>query len=126
MILAFSVAAFAQTTEKNETKPTEKEKIFKVKEIILNSLNNPPTIQEISLSIGMNQCYLKKGFKEIFGTTVYEFVQEQRMLKAKLLLSTTDSTVSQVADCIGFSSPSNFSLAFKKFTGVFPSELRQN
>ncbi len=108
------------------SKPIEKEKIFKAKEIILNSLNNPPTIPELSLLIGINQCYLKKGFKELFGTTVYDFVQEQRMLKAKLLLSTTGFTVTQVADKIGFSSASNFSTAFKKFAGVFPSEFQQN
>lgn len=107
-------------------KPVEKEKILKAKQIVLNNLTDPPTIQELSLQIGINQCYLKKGFKEIFGTTIYDFVQEQRMLKAKLLLTTTDYTVSQVAEHIGFSSQSNFSSAFKKFTGVFPSELQQN
>lgn len=108
------------------TKTIEKEKILKAKEIILNCINNPPTIPELSLQIGINQCYLKKGFKELFGTTVYGFVQEQRMLKSKMLLTTTDFSVSQVADQIGFSSVSNFSSAFKKFNGVFPSELKQN
>ena len=108
------------------TKPIEKEKIFRAKEIILSNLNNPPTTQELSIKIGINQCYLKKGFKELFSSTVYGFVQEQRMLKAKFLLSTTDFTVSQVAEQIGFSSQSNFSAAFKKFTGVYPSKLQQN
>lgn len=108
------------------TKPVEKEKILKAKEIILSRLNNPPTISELSVQIGINQCYLKKGFKEIFGTTVYDFVQEQRMLKAKLLLHTNKFSVSQVAEQIGFSSQSSFSAAFKKFTGIVPSELTQN
>lgn len=107
-------------------KPIEKDKIFKAKEIILSRLNNPSTIPELSLEVGINQCYLKKGFKEVFGITVYDFVQEQRMLKAKLLLSSTDLTVSQIADQIGFSSLSNFSSSFKKHTGVFPSELQKN
>jgi len=107
-------------------KPIEKEKILRVKEIIMNRLNNPPTIPELSQQIGINQCYLKKGFKELFGTTVYDFVQEQRMLKAKMLLVTTDFTVSEVAETIGFSSASNFSSAFKKYSGVFPSEISKN
>lgn len=115
----------ACTSCKFLTKPIEKERIHKAKEIILNRLNNPPTIPELSLQIGINQCYLKKGFKEIFGITVYDFVQEQRMLKAKLFLTTTDFSVSKVADEIGFSSVSNFSSAFKKHTGVFPSELQK-
>ncbi len=108
------------------TKDVEKEKILKAKEIILKQLHHPPTIPELSLQIGINQCYLKKGFKELFGSTVYEFVQEQRMLQAKMLLSTSDFSVSQVAEKIGFSSLSSFSAAFKKHTGVFPSELQLN
>lgn len=108
------------------SKPIEKEKIFKAKDILLNNLNTPPTIPELSLLIGTNQCYLKKGFKEVFGLTVYDFVLEQRMLKAKLLLSTSSYTLSQVADEIGYSSAGNFSTAFKKYAGVFPSELQQN
>jgi AraC-like DNA-binding protein len=107
-------------------KPLEKEKILNAKEILLSDLTNPPTIPELASRIGTNQCYLKKGFKELFGTTVYDFIQEQRMLKAKLLLTTTDYSVLQVAEEIGFSSVSNFSAAFKKITGVYPSELHKN
>jgi AraC-like DNA-binding protein len=106
--------------------PVEKEKIVSAKEILLNSLNNPPTISALSLQIGINQCYLKKGFKELFGTTVYDFIQEQRMLKAKLLLSSSDLTIKQIAHEIGFANAGNFSAAFKKFTGVFPSEFSTN
>lgn len=108
------------------TKPIEREKIIKAKEIILNNLHSPPTIPKLSLQIGINQCYLKKGFKEIFGMTVYDFVQEQRMLKAKLLLKQNKYSVSQVADQIGYSSAGNFSNAFKRYAGVFPSELQTN
>lgn len=103
------------------TNQVEKDKIQKAKEIILTRLHNPPTIPELSLQIGINQCYLKKGFKEIFGSTIYDFVQEQRMSKAKMLLTTSQLSVSQVADKIGFSSTGNFSNAFKKFTGIYPS-----
>ncbi len=108
------------------TNKIEKDKFLKAREILLESLPNPPTIPELSIQIGINQCYLKKGFKEVFGSTVYDFVQEQRMLKARLLLQTTNNTVAQVAELIGFSSQSSFSNAFKKYTGVLPSELQQN
>lgn len=107
-------------------KPIEKEKIFKAREIILSRISSPPTIQELSLEIGMNQCYLKKGFKEIFSVTVYDFIQTERMNKAKMLLLSSDLSVSEIAGVIGFSSVSNFSNAFKKFAGVFPSELQSS
>ena len=106
--------------------PLEKEKIFQAREIILQNINQPPTIPELAKQIGINQCYLKKGFKEMFKSTVYEYVMEQRMLKAKMLLSLNTQTVSQIAEEVGYSNTSNFSNAFKKYTGLYPSELSKN
>lgn len=130
LLLCFSKCYAALDTSchacKFLSRPIEKEKLFKARSIILENLNNPPTIPELSLQTGINQCYLKKGFKELFGTTVYDFVQEQRMQKAKLLLITTGHSVAQVAHDVGFSSSGNFSQAFKRITGVFPSELQRN
>ena len=105
---------------------TEKEKIIRAREILLSCLEQPPTIPELAQQIEINQCYLKKGFKEIFGSTVYEFVQEQRMHKAKMLLSNSNYSIAQVADKIGYASPGHFSAAFKKYAGIFPSEVQQN
>jgi len=102
--------------------PLEKDKIQSAKTIILKNLSNPPTISDLSKQIGINECYLKKGFKELFGQTIFEFVQEQRMNKAYLLLIDRQS-VSQVAHDMGYSNPGNFSNAFKKHTGIYPSEL---
>jgi AraC-like DNA-binding protein len=105
-------------------RPMEKDKIFKAKQVLQRSLHQPPTIAELALTIGINQCYLKKGFKEIFGTTIYDYVLEQRMQQAKLLLSTTNIPVSQIAERVGYASSSSFGQAFKKHMGVFPSELQ--
>lgn len=106
--------------------PLEKEKILQAREIILQNINHPPTIPELAKQIGINQCYLKKGFKEMFKSTVYEFVIEQRMLKAKMLLSLNTQSVSQIAEEVGYSNTSNFSNAFKRYTGLYPSELSKN
>ncbi len=105
--------------------PLEKDKIQSAKTIILKNLSNPPTISDLSKEIGINECYLKKGFKELFGQTIFEFVQEQRMNKAYILLINRQS-VSQVAHDMGYANPGNFSNAFKKHTGIYPSELIQN
>ncbi len=106
--------------------PLEKEKILQARDVILQNINQPPTIPELAKQIGINQCYLKKGFKELFKSTVYEFVIEQRMQKAKILLSLNSQSVTQIAEEIGYSNISNFSNAFKKYTGVYPSELSGN
>jgi AraC-like DNA-binding protein len=104
----------------------EKEKIYAARDILLNNLENPPIISELALQVGINQCYLKKGFKDIFNTTAYAFVQEQRINKAKLLLKSTHNSIAEIAELVGFSNQSNFTNAFKNYTGVSPNELRNN
>lgn len=108
------------------TKPYEKEKIFRAKEILVQNPDKTITISELSREVGINQCYLKKGFKELFGTTIFDFVQEQRMLKAKMLLTATSTSITEIAYSLGYSNTSNFSNAFKKQTGILPSEFQRN
>lgn len=105
--------------------PTEKEKIVKAKEILLYNLEQPPTIPELAKQVGINQCYLKKGFKEMFDSTVYEYIQHQRMQKARMLLISTTEPIASIAESVGFSSVSSFSQSFKKIVGVLPSELQK-
>jgi len=105
--------------------PYVKEKILKAKDILLSNIQTPPTIPQLASQVGINQCYLKKGFKDLFDTTIFSFVQEQRILKAKQLLTTTQEPISNIAELLGFSNPSNFTNAFKNFTGVLPSDLRK-
>ena len=108
------------------TKSYEKDKIIAARELLENNLENPPKIAELALEVGINQCYLKKGFKDLFGTSIYAFVQEQRIIKAKLLLKSTDNSIGEIAEIVGFSNTSNFSNAFKTYTGILPSQLRND
>jgi AraC-like DNA-binding protein len=101
----------------------DREKIIKARDILLQHIGEPITIKELSRKIAMNECYLKKGFKELFGTTIFEFYQSQRMEHAKYLLYEKGSSVTDVSFMLGYSSISHFSTAFKKHTGLKPCEL---
>jgi AraC-like DNA-binding protein len=101
----------------------DREKIMKAREILLEQIGEPITIKQLSRRVAMNECYLKKGFKEMFGTTIFEFYQNQRMEHAKYLLYEKGLTVTEVSSMLGYSSISHFSTAFKKQTGLKPCEL---
>ena len=79
--------------------------------------------KELSRKVAINECYLKKGFKEMYGTTIFDFFQSQRMEHAKYLLYEKGLTVTDVSASLGYSSISHFSTAFKKHTGIKPCEL---
>lgn len=101
----------------------EREKIMNAREILLRHIGDPITIKELSRKVAINECYLKKGFKVMFGTTIFDFYQDQRMEHARYLLYEKGLTVSEVSAMLGYSSISHFSTAFKKHTGLKPCEL---
>ncbi len=100
-----------------------RERIIKAREVLLQHICDPITIRELSKKVAINECYLKKGFKEIFGTTIFDFYQGQRMEHAKYLLYEKGLSVTDVSAMLGYSSISHFSTAFKKQTGIKPCEL---
>lgn len=101
----------------------DREKIIKSREILIQHIGEPITIKELSRKVAINECYLKKGFKEMFGTTIFDFYQSQRMEHAKYLLYEKGLSVTEVSLMLGYSSISHFSTAFKKHTGLKPCEL---
>jgi AraC-like DNA-binding protein len=101
----------------------DREKIEKAREVLIRHIGEPITIKELSRKVAINECYLKKGFKELFGTTVFDFYQSQRMEHAKYLLYEKGLSVTEVSLMLGYSSISHFSTAFKRHTGLKPCEL---
>jgi AraC-like DNA-binding protein len=101
----------------------DREKINRARAILIDQIGEPITIKELSRKVAMNECYLKKGFKELFGTTIFDFYQSQRMEHARYLLYEKGLSVTDVSMLLGYSSISHFSTAFKKHTGLKPCEL---
>ena len=101
----------------------DREKIIRAREILLSQIGEPLTIKALSRKVAINECYLKKGFKEMFGTTIFDFYQGQRMEHARYLLYEKGLSVTEVSVMLGYSSISHFSTAFKKHTGLKPCEL---
>jgi AraC-like DNA-binding protein len=101
----------------------DRDRVIKAREILIQQIGEPITIKELSRKVAMNECYLKKGFKEMFGTTIFDFYQSQRMEHARYLLYEKGLSVTDVSLLLGYSSISHFSTAFKRHTGLKPCEL---
>lgn len=64
---------------------------------MLRTLVQPPSLIRPAQMVHINEQKLKNGFKELFGTTVFGFVREQRLERAKQLLEKEQITVSEQA-----------------------------
>lgn len=105
----------------SEHKSIETEKIKYAYQYIQEHLHEKLTIPEIAQTVGTNQSYLKKGFKEQYGYTIFDFVLENRMLKAEYFLKNSDKKLLEIAELVGYSSLSSFSKAYKNYFGISPS-----
>ncbi len=129
MLLLYSMECMAGDKElesfscKFLANEADRDKIIRAREVLLENIGEPITIKELSRKVAINECYLKKGFKEMFGTTIFDFYQSQRMEHARYLLYEKGLSVTDVSMMLGYSSISHFSTAFKKHTGLKPCEL---
>lgn len=117
----FGQLAAGQTKNINTT---EREKLYLAKDILLHNLENPPSLSELSCQIGLNTYSLKKNFKDLFGTPVFKYLQNERLKTAHDLISNHKATVQEAAWQVGYDSLGSFSNAFEKKFGYRPSQIK--
>ncbi|MEC5145532.1 AraC family transcriptional regulator [Chitinophaga sp. 212800010-3] len=101
------------------------DKIYFVKEMIDKDPIADYSLIGLSKKAGLNTFKLKKGFKEVFGETVFGYIQDLKMEKARRMLLDEGMQVSEVAYVLGYNSPNNFSTAFRKKFGLTPGKMKQ-
>lgn len=104
-------------------KKSEIDKMYQAKEILINNIASSCTLIDLAQKVGTNEFTLKKGFKEVFGTTVFGFWNDLKMHEARKLIVENAMKVSEVSEMVGYKYPQHFSTAFKKYFGVSPGKL---
>ena len=97
-------------------------KIKRVKEIVIEQMNNPPSLAELSKEVGLNIKKLKTDFKEFYGVPIFTFLLNYKMELAKQLLQEQQMNVNEIANYLGYSTSSHFIEAFKRKFGITPKQ----
>jgi AraC-like DNA-binding protein len=103
----------------------QEERIRQAEKIIIEKMQNPPTIRELARLVGTNESRLKSDFRILYGETIYGHLLRHRMETARDLLDRKKMQVQQVADRVGYSNTSHFISAFKKQFGITPKKYLQ-
>lgn len=114
--------------KKNETIYFSRESIEKIKyarEIILNNLDKFITIKKLSELVLMNTTDLEKGFKSVYGATIFAYSKMMKMKKAKELLENEKLSILEISLAVGYSNGGKFAKAFKEAFGMLPTEYRK-
>ena len=98
----------------------EREQLDLARKILDQHFDAPPGLALLARQTGLNQTKLKKGFKQLFNTTVSAYVLGRRMETGQTLLKKGDTTVSEVAFRVGYANRAHFSRAFTRYFGCTP------
>ncbi|WP_320043702.1 AraC family transcriptional regulator [uncultured Desulfobacter sp.] len=100
--------------------PGDMDRIYYAREVMQKNLSNPPCLFDLAKISGMNHCKLNRGFKALFGNTVFGCLREMRLEKARQLLRTGKMNVTEVSNSVGYSCLSHFAKAFKAQYHISP------
>lgn len=100
--------------------------MIRLNKVISENLDNQDLDQQLLCrELGLSRASLFNKIKSITGTGAKEYITKIRIEKAKELIEKTDMNIAEISEKTGFASQSYFSTAFKGYTGITPSQYRQ-
>jgi AraC-like DNA-binding protein len=116
------MAQFGASPTKLRLKPQTIDRIYQARDILTTRLDNSPSILELAQQVGICDRTLRNGFRELFGTTVIQYITQLRLEQAERLLRERKLSVAEVANLVGYSHLGYFAKVFKRQFGITPSE----
>lgn len=117
--------AFVKKEQPVTIKEYDIEKLFKVKKMLDDNISYSHSLAELSRTSGLNDFKLKKGFKELFGCTVFSYLNDIRMKTAKKMLKETGKPIGEISEYCGYTYVQSFITAFKNKYGITPEKYRK-
>ena len=97
------------------------ERIYAARDILLQNAVSPPLLTELAQQVDLSETKLTQGFRQVFNTSVFNYLHNYRLEQACQLLKTDSLNIQEIAQSVGYSSFSSFTKAFKKKFKVPPS-----
>lgn len=125
LLLLCNAAVYGERKHPIKLSDYDLECLQRAKELILENLDHPYTITRLAHKIAMNEFKLKKGFKQLYGTSVHELIRNERMKKSLSFLQESEMSIQQIALELGFPGIAAFTNAFRSKFGYPPSAARK-
>lgn len=126
-LLALQFSQFellAQNTRAHLLKKDIYDKMNEAREILIGSSERQLSLRKLAHMVGTNEFNLKKQFKVAFGTTVFGYLNQYKMERAKAMLIAGDVKIAEVSDKMGYKHATHFTSAFKKYFGYVPNKIK--
>ncbi len=100
-------------------------RISKALQLMHEAPSEPWTIELVASETGMSRAAFAKRFRELVGQTMFAYLSQLRIQRAKEMLKNTMLTVDDIALNIGYESERAFSKTFGKYVGMTPKQYRK-
>jgi AraC family transcriptional regulator len=111
-------------TTKFKHKGLTRTQLQQVLDYIQTHLDRDLSLTELAETLNLSPTYFATAFKQAIEVSPHQYVIQQRVERAKLMLSKTDLAISDIALQVGFSSQSHLNQQFKRLTGMTPKQVR--
>jgi AraC family transcriptional regulator len=122
--LILEVLADASRAVANESSLVEPRWLRQARELLHESLFDPPTLSAVASAVGINPSHLARTFRKRYGCTMGEYLRRLRIERATHQLATSHAPISEIGIEAGFFDQSHFSKVFRRHTGLTPAEYR--
>lgn len=99
--------------------------VQQVHQYLVEHLDSRITQAELAQRFHISLTSLKGAFKQVYGLPIDTYLRRCRVQQAEQLLCTTDLSILEIAQRVGYDSPSRFAAMFKREKGVTPRECRR-
>lgn len=96
------------------------ERVHYARDILIGNLENPPRLFDLARAAGTSHTQLNRGFKKMYGVSVFGYLRKLRIEEARQLLEKGSMNVTEVALAVGYNSLSSFCRAFSAHFGATP------
>ncbi|MFD2331675.1 response regulator [Cohnella sp. GCM10020058] len=98
--------------------------IQSIHQYVQNHLDQELTLTNLAAHVNHSPAYLSRLYKKETGVTLFNYITDCRMAKAKEMLAGTAMKIHKIATAVGYESPPQFTRSFKKWFKITPQEYR--
>ena len=81
-------------------------------------------LEELASVVGYSNYYLSRRFKQEMGCSINDYIKQEKIRHAQILLSDTKMSIQEISDALCFGSRAFFSKSFREITGTTPASFR--
>ena len=102
------------------------DRIIRARDLLVEELQYPPSLSDLARQVGMSNPRLNRGFRRVYGCTVFEHLRKERLVHARILIEEHPGDLTRIAFESGFCSSSHFAKSFAREYGILPSEYQNS